>query len=220
MNGDKPMNGDGYCSCEPTESETSDDEDEKTGNPASSSTGLEKEVEPNVSCMHFLNVYICLLSCVGSFANKWITKATPAPPGCDKWIAAAAAMGPPEQKKRGRKPKKPDAEKEGMNGKEKAKKSEKTKVSAKSKATPKAKAKAKALAEPVPKAEPKPKAKRVLSDEQKRINSLRSGAYHKAQRDARREGCDPEEVKRRAREVQDSTRLSCMHSCTAVPYIT
>lgn len=160
---------------------------------------------------------------MGSFAKKWITKATPAPPGCDKWIVAAAAMGPPEQKKRGRKPKKTDVEK-GMNGKEKAKKSAKPKVSAKSKATPKGKAKAKAacspVAEPVPKAEPKPKAKRVLTDEQKRINSLRSAAYHKAQKDAKREGCDPEEAKRRAREVQDSTRLSCMHSCTAVSYIT
>lgn len=53
MNGDATMNDDGYCSCEQTESDISDDEaDPKTGNPASSSTGLENEVEPSVSCMH------------------------------------------------------------------------------------------------------------------------------------------------------------------------
>ena len=70
MNGDKPMNGDGYCSCEPTESEMSDDEDEKTGNPASSSTGLENGVEPNVSCMHFLNdIHMFTFMC-GFFCKK------------------------------------------------------------------------------------------------------------------------------------------------------
>lgn len=158
-----------------------------------------------------------LLACVVSFVQKkWITKATEAPPGCELWIAAAAGMGPPEQKKRGRKPKNTDGEK-GKNGQEKAKKSRnsavakktpKPKVSAKSKASPKAKAACSPVADPVPKAEPKPKAKRVLTDEQKRINSKRSAAYHKAQREAKREGCDPEEIKRRAREVQDSTRLS------------
>ena len=109
-------------------------------------------------------------------------------------------MGPPEQKQRGRKPKKDT---------EKAKKAvaAKAKVSHKPKVSPKSKAKASAK----PKAEPKPKTKRVLTDEQKRINSKRSAAYHKAQREAKRAGCDAEETKRRAREVQDTTFSLCMH---------
>ena len=49
------MNDDGYCSCQSTESDMSDNEAASSGKSAASA-GLDGEVGPHVSCMHFLKI--------------------------------------------------------------------------------------------------------------------------------------------------------------------
>ena len=159
---------------------------------------------------------VLLCTCISCKHSVWSAdiselklKADGAPPGCQQWFRAAADMGPPPQKPRGRKPKAtPKAKAKALpKAKGRAKAKAKALAKKKTKATPKPKAKAKGKARAAPKASAKGKAKakaapkRALTEEQRMMRSKKSSAYHVACNAARKEGYDEEEAKRRGREV-------------------
>ena len=172
--------------------------------------------EVAVSCLYCVMHESNTWSVVSLAIALWFVQASSdaAPSDCKPWLNAAAALGAPEQKKRGRKPKvskdveaepkrKPKGKpsvKPGAKGKAKTKKPE---VEAEASAAPKARAKrVMACVDAVPKAAAKAKAKakasaakRQLTEQQKRINSVRSNAYHKARAEAKKRGKTDEESK-------------------------